>query len=504
MNSLASNDRKPAAGVLFRWHRRLGVIACLGILMWGVSGVLHPFMSRLKPEQATHTPPAQHVELTQAVPLGQLLAQHSLTGINGFRTLLWAGKSYYQILHAGRVLYFESATGAAVPDGDQRYAEFLARHYLGDQQSSIRRIEPVTQFGGDYTFVNRFLPVYRVEFERPDGMLAYIDTQASRLGTLVDDRKAIFQDLFRTLHNWEFLAFNETLRVTAAASIVGVAFISACSGLWLYGFLWRRGTTTPSMQTNSHRLRRHHRTIGLTVAVAALMFSMSGLLHLLTDAQRRQAQAPAVTADFPAAAFTPAGFSAMQNQAIAADHVTLVRLPQGIYYRIAPALQHHSADAHHTTRAESPTPHTPVVYIDASSGTPLAQGEALHAHYLSGVFSELPDSLIESSAPVMHYMGEYGAFYKRLPVYRVNYATPARDRYYVEPSTGQLAGHFQDSTFVAVEDWTFDNLHKWHFLDKLGPDKWVRDIVMALLALGLVTVALLGLMLFLRRAPRAP
>lgn len=494
--------------MLIRWHRHLGVVACVGVLMWAVSGITHPIMSRLKPVLATQAPPAQQLALAQAVPLTGVLARHRITTFDGLRLLSWAGTDYYQIRSTGRVHYFDARNGDAVPEGDARYAEFLARHFLGEPRAPVRQIGPVTAFGGDYTFVNRFLPVQRVAFERADGAQLFVDTQASRLGTVVDSRKSIFQAVFSTLHNWAFLDFNGTLRLTVTLFFAGIAFISACSGLVLYGFLWQRGLAGPGQTTPRRGLRRYHRALGLTVAATTLMFSISGLLHLVANAELGgQPPAPAVATHFAATELSAAGFSALQQHAAGAAQVTLMRLPQGVHYRIA---THHGSEPgeSHARLANATTVHTasvrPAIYINAHSGAMLAGGEALHARQLAGTFSGLADARIRAVTPVTRFEDEYNAFYKHLPVTRVDYATLAHDRYYVETATGQLAGHVRDSGFATAENWTFNQLHKWHFLDNLGPDKWARDIAMVLFALGNALVATLGLTLFLRhgRSPR--
>jgi hypothetical protein len=113
---------------------------------------------------------------------------------------------------------------------------------------------------------------------------------------------------------------------------------------------------------------------------------------------------------------------------------------------------------------------------------------------LAAFYSGLPDERIVSVQFVTRFEGEYGFIFKRLPVYRVEYATPDHARYYIEPATGALAARIDDGD--ALEGKTFSYLHKWHVTDK-GKD--VRDALLALFALGNVAVALMGLTLFTRR-----
>ena len=46
-----------------RWHRRIGIVACVGVLLWCISGLMHPIMSRLNPRPVQFMPPAQVLDL---------------------------------------------------------------------------------------------------------------------------------------------------------------------------------------------------------------------------------------------------------------------------------------------------------------------------------------------------------------------------------------------------------------------------------------------------------
>ncbi|HEY0268319.1 MAG TPA: hypothetical protein VGC12_03695, partial [Methyloradius sp.] len=45
------------------WHRWLGLVTCVGILLWGISGLSHPIMTRLQPVPVQFMPPVQHLGL---------------------------------------------------------------------------------------------------------------------------------------------------------------------------------------------------------------------------------------------------------------------------------------------------------------------------------------------------------------------------------------------------------------------------------------------------------
>lgn len=497
-----AKDRLIAGGALFRWHRWLGVVACWGILFWGLSAITHPFMSRLKPQPATQSVPRAAFTAEHILPLAQILTQAKIEAFEYFRVFAWADKIIYQIepVDSATLLYFDGHSGADIPDGERLYAEFLARHYLAEHQARVTEIMPITRFEGEYNFVNRLLPVYRVRFDRPDGLRAYVDTRTGQLATLVDERKAALHWVFRKLHNWEFLAFSETLRVAVMLFFTTVAFISACSGLWLYGYLWRKRWRESHSKITPRGLRRYHHGIGITVAITALMFTFSGGFHLFMDSKREHEVLTALDTRFTFSEIALPLAQAVTPRAI--DAITLSKLPQGVFYRIAttatkvsiPDEHEHTAPGMNAGSAASPsTTH----YVNAQTGELLPEGEHLYARYLAAHFSGQPADRIASITPITRFDEEYTAFYKHLPVYRVQYKTSLQDRYYIDTTSGELAAHLSQAD--VWEDWSFDTLHKWHFLGNVGPDKWLRDAVTVILPLCIVAVAILGLILFLRR-----
>ncbi len=102
---------------------------------------------------------------------------------------------------------------------------------------------------------------------------------------------------------------------------------------------------------------------------------------------------------------------------------------------------------------------------------------------------------LEETTFITKFKGEYGFVNKRLPVYKVQYDLPNNERIYVETSTGKLGAKIENK--LAVSGFLFAYLHKYHFLDFAG--KTTRDIATVFFAFGNFVVALLGLILLLRK-----
>lgn len=488
-----------------RWHQTLGIIACLGLLLWSISGISHPIMVRIQPQPATfQPPPIQPNPLQNAVRTpAELLSRHSIDKVASVRLVQWRGEVFYQIqpLDRSEPIYIHAHDGTMLPDGDRGYAELLARHYLGDTASPILAVERIDAFAGEYGVVNRLLPAYKISFDRSDNMRVYVHTPTSRLGTLVDDRKAVFDWLFRMLHKWAWLQPLEPARIMVAMLFILAAFTTALSGLYMYYLRWRTRSfaRTP--------LSAWHRRTGLLVAVTTLTFSFSGGYHMLKMWQGGlgipEQRTNSIAADDLIVA--PAEYITGNSQSW--RDISLAQVQGTTYYRFVETQsasphghdhahghhQHAATHAHHDGNVPPGTVPN-VTYLPATSNSRADNGVGKHnALELATHFSGLDLQHVTAMEVITAFGGEYGFVNKLLPVVRVEFDTRLQDRYYVEPASGILAAHINNSD--ELEGWTFAYLHKWNFLDGLGAN--IRDGLMALFALGMAVVALFGLMMFL-------
>src|ERR1051325_4656690 len=148
------------------WHRWLGLITCVAILLWGVSGLSHPIMSRLQPNSAVFSAPAASFDLSTALTPGAVLKQNSIARLQRLSVIRFDKQSYYRVTTTTDqpARYFATDSGHELLDGDRRYAEFLACYYSGLKPSQITDSRLVTIYSDDYHAVNQLLPVWRVAF----------------------------------------------------------------------------------------------------------------------------------------------------------------------------------------------------------------------------------------------------------------------------------------------------------------------------------------------------
>ena len=483
------------AGWLFRNHRWFGVVACVAVMMWAASGVMHPIMSRLNPQPINAQAPQIPLLLHSALMPSEVLSRAGIKEISGLRVLAWNDASYYQVNIAGQNMrrYFEFNSGEELLNGDARYAEFLARHFVYGEQGKDKMtgVTRLAQFDDDYLSINRLLPVYRVDFLRDDGLRAYVETSPPRVAALVDDTKATLGWLFRVIHQWDFLSNWDNTRMALMTALLTVALLSAFSGIWMYGFLWRRDT----LKNSPRPLRRWHRGIGIAVSLSTLLFTISGAWHLLVS---ERLEVPTILLSQVSTAGLTLPDSVRHGNW---GGISAVQIEGQVYYQLTEAAKEIAmmvGEHEHSAKPEAAKNAIQTIYAHAASGTIIPDAERRHAAELAGQHSGLPDAQITAISLVTKFEGEYGFINKRLPVWRVDYATPDHAAYYVETSSGALATVVRDA--ARVEGWVFSYLHKFHWLDFAG--KNVRDIVAALFALGNLIVAVLGLWMFTRRYVR--
>jgi len=476
------------SGWLFRYHRWFGVVSCVAVMLWGASGVMHPIMSRINPTPVNMAPPQAAVALHAALSPAEVLARAGVSEIADLRVMTWNGVSYYQVKipDLAERRYFEVNSGTELLNGDVKYAEYLARYFIGDRQSKLRDVSLVTKFNDDYLDINRLLPVYRVNFERADGLHAYVETSPPRVSALVDDRKALLGSLFRLMHNWDFLRDVDSVRITLIAAFLGVTLLSAFSGIWMYGFKWRRGT----LQSHHLPLRRWHRALGIFISLSALLFVVSAAWHLLASEPRTIM--PQIETSIPV------------QQILLPDYVRKgkwgrveMRQVNGVPLYLLQAIQLKpqawGGSSEHGAKKQDKQKWSDV-YVN-TQGEVLEGAARSHAIWLAEQFSHLPLNQVLDVSRVSKFDGEYGFLNKRLPVWRVDYDTEDHLTYYVETRTATLASIARDGG--RAEGWSFAYLHKYHWLDFAGRD--VRDFVMGVFGLGNLLIAILGLWMFTMR-----
>jgi hypothetical protein len=497
---LVARLRRRGRGVVplaLRMHRLLAVTGALGLLLWGGSGLLHLVMTNFGPQPRVFAPPVAPLDLSTARSLAETLAAAGIERAAAVRVVASKEGSLLQVTEAADRprRYFRLESGEERPGYDAVQAEFLARHYLAADEP-LRSIEWIDEFSDDYPWVNRLLPVYRIEFQHPDRLTAYVYTETGVLAAVTNDLKQILQTGFSWLHTWSWLPRQaEWLRVGFIALMIGSLFSLSLSGsVLLVGLRGRTGGSP---------VRRIHRRSAWLLALPLLMLSGSALYHLVAFAGVTPGRSLTLS---PPIEVADASFPIHEqwreiSEGLDVSSVSIVEDGQGrILYRLGLARGRGPAPATaveiRNARFDGIPRTGPAVYVDAATGRAVDQGDRELALQLGERFTGLGPERLEGARLVTRFGPLYDFRNKRLPVWRLDYGDPLNASIFVDTTTGVLADRL-DARDVP-ERLVFSFLHKWNFLFPFG--RRVQSAVVAtVVAASMILMAGLGWRLHLAR-----
>ncbi len=483
-----------------KYHRMLGLIAGIALLIWGISGLLHPIMTTWGPQQAVFFPPKQAINLQGVHPLSETLATAGIEKASAVRVVPSDGKNVLQVtIEANQPRqYFELVNGTELINYDVKHAEYLARYYTKAEED-IRSVEWLDEFTPEYPWVNRLLPVYKVSFDRPDNLSIFVYTETNASAGLSNNFKHTVQTGFRWLHTWSWFPRDaDWARVVLISLFMLSLFSIAVTGIGML-LLIKRKARAPGG-------RGWHRLAGYVLALPILSYSASGLFHLLTFAavppvSNLQLSEPI---DLNKAHFPIHEQWEEISAGLNVSTVSIIEDVNGnLLYRLGIAKPRgggpNTAAEIRNARYDGVERTGPAIYLDASTGLPVEQGDKELALQLSEKFTQNDRELIEDAGIVTRFGSGYDFRNKRLPVWRFDYGAPVNATVFVDTTTGVLA----DVTLHSAkpEQWSFSQLHKFDFLRMAGRDgQNVIIAIIVLLCLGFL--AALGLQMDIKRRRR--
>jgi hypothetical protein len=509
---------------MYKWHRILGIMTVIPVIFWTCSGLSHPIIAHWFKVPLAHEYVRPEVINRAQVKLSiqQVLNKNGINLFSSCRLVQFGGKTYYQVKNRKKeISYFSAADGKQLLNGEHIYATYLGRFFLGDSSSRIKSITQVSSFNGEYQYVNRLLPVWKLSFDRKDKMDIYVETAQSRLANYNDSNRKIFLWVFSNFHSYAFIAnmTSNTIRYIVILVFATIVIFSTLSGLLVYGFLWKK-FKKPVKGQKVGFLRRNHRSIGIAVSLVTLSFIGSGAYHATRkfkpDDRINYVVEPEINNN--QLAFSSNDLPLKWDEV---SHIAVVRFENKSYYQVRylkkedDSWKQQQVAKAETFDQKDKKNKPDMDYYDAADGQLLPEGIMEHSYSLVKHFvaqgaaegeaaccemmanaaaDESAPLIISSSAYLTKFDKDYGFINKRLPVVKLALSTPSHLTYYVEPATGRLAAKVQDSD--RREGLSFAVFHKYLLVDFAG--KNFRDFITALAAMGVLIVSLLGLILFIK------
>jgi hypothetical protein len=498
---LARNGRKI--------HLFLAWAGGFALLIFGLSGITHPIMSWTGPEQAKFFPP--HLSASHAAGIGPIEALKS-SGIRSASDVRvvpsFDGPALQVLERKGQERrYFSLVDGKELAGRDRDHAIWLARYYTGLDKSDVAQVTFQTAFDDDYPWVNRLLPVWRVEFDTQDRRRAFIYTELNALAAQHNGTREWLQATFQALHTWSWLDATGSGR----AILIGVLMLSLL-GMSITGLAM---VLTFKSRAIADGQRRWHRRVAYIVWLPIFMFSFSGAYHLLQSHYAENSRGMRVGApmDLAAVLTAPTDLWVRAQGDWHANAVALVQGPEGPLLRVerpaqvqAPVKSPDADDEH--------AHHAPVTREQRFSGTP-SRGQVEYLNVATGAawqgsdkdlavhFAQSLGGARKDEIAAVEEITRFGLGYdfrnKRLPVWQVSLNDEAGRTLFVDTGANLLVD--QVSRLEYYETVSFSLLHKWNFLRPLG-SKVMDSIVVGAVLLGCLAT-ILGMIMLVRSRRQA-
>jgi uncharacterized Tic20 family protein len=362
--------------------------------------------------------------------------------------------------------------------------------------ASITSIEFIDDFSAEYKEINRYLPVYKVQFDRADGIRIYVETHQGRFALAVDNKRAVFDWIFSLFHTHTWLDFTGKGKLLFEISLCLTAALTTVLGIYVF-------FTSPQSKGKSQlaKTRRYHRYTSVVASLFTLMFTLSGAFHAFEKIKPTQPDQSAITYTFTPkeASFKYDSIQKAVGYERPIANIQLVKIYDIPYFQVFYTSNRRSfqnqkpiAETGADLMKAKSVPQPTILYFRASDLSALKDGERVYARFLASKLGKCPEKHVIKTELITQFKGEYGFVNKRLPVWKVSFPQNYRERFYVETSTGVLAAYINDLDLI--EGYSFSMLHKHHFMDIAG--KKVRDLSTMFWAMAQVVLIFVGLSLW--------
>ncbi len=478
------------------WHKRLAWLAFAAIVIWGVSGVMHPFMSWTGPKAQKFYAPKLNLQAQDIAALPGIFAQNPLPPAQVLKLMPSAQGPVLQWTRDQQSAreYYDLTSGAILPDYDQQQAVWLAGYYTGLDKALISSVSLQTTFNAEYPWVNRLLPVYRIAYNSDDQRVVFIHTETAALASITNTYRTNMQTIFRALHTWNWLDATGYARVILLALFMLCLFCMAIAGIGLLLSLkWR---SIPDAK------RRWHRIAAYALWLPLLGWSASGFYHLLQaeyvdDVGGMRLDAPL---NLQAGQLGEDGSWIAEYANSHLNAVSLVQNEQGeLLYRLGIAPAKSDEAISREQRFAGAPKEAGAIYVYAASGLRAGLSDRERSIALANKYTGYDASQIADIALITRFGPGYDFRNKRLPVWRVAYKDDVAKHVFVDPVTGILVD--QNRRIDRAESLSFSLLHKWNHLNAVM-SRQSRDVLIVITLLISLAFSTLGALMLLNKKRR--
>ena len=477
---------------LYLWHRWLGIVACLFMALWFVSGMVMLYVGYPKLTQAERL---AHLPALPAGCCAELPAQWAQQPLKALRLTSLGGRAHYLLeLADGRRVTLDAASGEPLVHADAAWALANARQYAGDAALAYQGTVDEDMWTHSRA-LDGDRPLHRVRVDDAAGTWLYL---SGRSGEVVRDATAqerAWNWVGAWLH-WLYplrggFGFDNGWRtLVIGLSVLGTLMAILGMAVGILRLRLRRRYRGGSCSPYPGGWLRWHHLVGLLFGAVLVLWVFSGLMSMrpwgLTDsrAQLPLQPAPLRAADLKLGIGTAL---ARLHQEVGFDAVELQwqRLADTTYLLARSA----NGDSRLVEDGAAPTRGFTRQRLLAAAQA-MAPGIALRDDWQSAYdfhyFARDPQSM-------------YGSQARPLPVLRLRFADPAGTWAYLDPASGMLVASHDRAQRTGR--WLFNLLHSWDWQPLLARPQLREGLIIAFSSGGLL-LAVSGVVLGWRRLRR--
>lgn len=484
-----------------KWHLFLLWPSLLAMSIYVISAFTHPLMAWTGPQAKVMFPPSLQANYDDLNAIESIIKSQKLTQAKVAKLVPSDQGNVLQITQDEKNArrYFSLKTGLELNDQDRQQAIWLARHYTGNK-SDIRSVEFKQDFDGEYSWVNRLLPVYKVNFNTPDNLSVFIHTETLAMASISNDWKRSLSFIFRNFHSLDWLNDYEALR------LIIISLLMVCIAMMLItGFLFLIKINRKKAVADGYR--RWHRYLAWAALVPLTFFTLSGFYHLLQSSMATPVFGMKLTQDIPLNNWMGNKFEtnlALQNHQL--NQISLLTHPitQAPLYRLSVAADTNNENTR-KKRFDGAAYEKSAIYLDAKTKAPMGNLDIEFAKHQARQLLGLSAKQTLNSKLITHFGMGYDFRNKRLPVWQLesekqDTALTQVDRVYIDPVTHILVD--KSNGLTRLEGYSFSFLHKWNMLNPLM-GRFNRDLLI-MTALGIMmSLTMAGLLVHLKRRQKA-
>ncbi len=253
-----SNQQRLKSQPVRRYHRKLGFAIALTTLLFASSGLFHLITSYQREQQpATHLDQPAFLAADFSLPHWQKISQQTVSSLHlvtyqqasawlvsqsqadtpraQVAVLKQEGHNHHHAQHHQKPHFEVIAAGTSPENADlETLLNKQAAAYAGLDIEDISDTQWITQFGGEYGFIFKRLPVLRVQFKAKGNPRYFIEPMTGALAARIDDLDGLEGFSFAYLHKWAYQSLNKDVRDAMVMLFALINIIVSVLGMILF------------------------------------------------------------------------------------------------------------------------------------------------------------------------------------------------------------------------------------------------------------------------------